>query len=57
VTDPFVRMWEVDSSSLGSGNGRESFPTETAQPRPMNGIRVAISVMNWTFASSGSVAM
>jgi hypothetical protein len=27
------------------------------QPRPMNGIFVAITVMNWTFASGGSVAM
>jgi hypothetical protein len=27
------------------------------QPRPMYGIFVAITVMNWTFASSGSVAM
>ena len=28
-----------------------------SQPRPMNGIVVAITVMNCTFASSGSVAM
>jgi hypothetical protein len=27
------------------------------QPRPMNGIFVAITVMNCTFASSGSSAM
>ena len=27
------------------------------QPRPMNGIFVAITVRNWTFASSGSPAM
>ena len=27
------------------------------QPRPMNGIVVAMIVMNWTFASSGSPAM
>jgi len=27
------------------------------QPRPMNGILVAITVMNWTLASSGSPAM
>ena len=27
------------------------------QPRPMNGIFVAANVMNWTLASSGSVAM
>ena len=27
------------------------------QPRPMNGIFVAITVMNWTFASSGNPAM
>jgi hypothetical protein len=26
-------------------------------PRPMNGIFVAITVMNWTFASSGRLAM
>jgi hypothetical protein len=30
---------------------------EAAQPRPMNGILVAITVMNWTFASSGKLAM
>ena len=27
------------------------------QPRPMNGIVVAVMVRNWTFASSGSPAM
>lgn len=33
------------------GEGRRS------HPRPMNGIFVAITVMNWTLASSGSAAM
>jgi len=28
-----------------------------AQPRPMNGILVAMMVMNWTLASSGRLAM
>ncbi len=28
-----------------------------AYPRPMNGIRVAITVMNWTLAESGRPAM
>jgi hypothetical protein len=27
------------------------------QPRPMNGILVAMTVMNWTLASSGRLAM
>ena len=27
------------------------------QPRPMNGIFVAMTVMNWTLASSGRLAM
>ncbi len=30
---------------------------EAIQPRPMYGIFVAITVMNWTLASSGRVAM
>ena len=28
-----------------------------SQPRPMNGIFVAMIVMNWTFASRGRLAM
>jgi hypothetical protein len=50
-------------------NNRRSQPTDIrpptrrvsapdqGQPRPMNGIFVAMTVMNWTLASSGSVAM
>jgi len=33
------------------------FSPPLPQPRPMNGIVVAVIVMNWTFASSGSPAM
>jgi hypothetical protein len=41
-------------SSLRSGRGR---PSASAQPRPTNGIFVAITVMNSTLASSGILAM
>jgi hypothetical protein len=39
------------------GRRREMQPGGTAQPRPTNGIRFAITVMNSTFASSGRLAM
>ena len=32
-------------------------PALRTQPRPMNGIFVAMMVMNWTLASSGRLAM
>jgi hypothetical protein len=34
-----------------------SWPATFAQPRPMNGILVAMMVMNCTLASSGRLAM
>jgi hypothetical protein len=40
--------------------GEPTSPSSAAarhQPRPMNGIVVAMMVMNWTFVSSGSSAM
>jgi hypothetical protein len=37
--------------------GRVFFRRRYDQPRPMKGIFVAISVMNWTLASSGKLAM
>jgi len=40
--------------------GEPNSPSSAAarhQPRPMNGIVVAMMVMNWTFVSSGSSAM
>ncbi len=37
--------------------GHGAFSKSMGQPRPMNGIFVAITVMNCTFASSGNDAM
>ena len=42
-------------SLLADPAGRSS--RRVRQPRPMNGILVAITVMNWTFASRGRLAM
>ena len=64
--DPFD--WRLRLSQLGTSPPRKPprarWPRTTSastlyrpQPRPANGIAVAITVMNWTFASSGSVAM
>jgi hypothetical protein len=45
-------------SRLVSGTPSRSSPALTGgQPRPMNGISVAVMVMNCTLASSGSEAM
>jgi|SRR5579862_8983438 len=40
-------------SAEPSGSGKKL----SHHPRPMNGILVAITVMNWTFASSGRLAI
>jgi hypothetical protein len=40
-----------------SARWRTAWTCREPYPRPMNGIFVAITVMNWTFASSGSPAM
>src|SRR5215467_1120858 len=39
------------------GGPRSLTPDGPLQPRPMNGILVAVIVMNWTLALSGKLAM
>ncbi len=41
----------------GAVADRRSLTLAEIQPRPTKGIFVAITVMNWTFASSGRLAM
>ncbi len=60
VLDHGLRGLEVRSSRGWRPAGRESSPPappEWSQPRPMNGISVAMRVIDWTFASSGSPAI
>jgi hypothetical protein len=47
------------AAPVGVSRARPQFITlyMRGQPRPMNGILVAITVMNCTFASSGRLAM
>ena len=48
------------AGSAAEPPGEPNSPSSAAarhQPRPMNGIVVAMMVMNWTFVSSGSSAM
>jgi hypothetical protein len=58
-----VAALEVELAELGRGSSSEhrdlSEPEIPAsgQPRPMNGIFVAITVMNCTLAARGKVAM
>jgi hypothetical protein len=39
------------------GRGNRFLVRDGAYPRPTNGIFVAMMVMNWTFESSGRLAM
>jgi hypothetical protein len=48
--------WKIRNRELGTGNWKLEIEVQN-QPRPMNGIFVAITVMNCTFASSGRPAM
>lgn len=56
--DPaIVRTGAVAGFLDAAGVTAEARRQRPLQPRPMNGILVAITVMNWTLASSGRLAM
>jgi hypothetical protein len=54
-------LWQLVSLPIITDNARSHGwkrpPKPKYHPRPMNGIAVAITVMNSTFASSGRLAM
>ena len=57
---PPVRGLRTKGSGARTPRAKPVGPSSAAarhQPRPMNGIVVAVIVRNWTFASSGSPAM
>jgi hypothetical protein len=62
--ETFAPLWTVDVAIMlrdcvaaMSRMLRRSNVRNGVQPRPMNGIWVAITVMNWTLAESGRPAM
>jgi 2,5-dihydroxypyridine 5,6-dioxygenase len=57
ASDVLQRLGPVVSAAAQSTRGGRLMRRSLTHPRPTNGILVAITVTNWTFASSGKLAM